>query len=168
MAYYEPTLKEAIHLLKYQKKEIMAKPLAKLVLTLLPTLICIRDYDCIMPIPLHKNRQRDRGYNQVQLIVSRLKDDIKLPVEKKALIRIKETKPQSLLETVNQKIENVKDAFVIRTPEAIRSKKILLVDDIFTTGATVSEATKALLKAGASRVDVLTLARARFNLYSSC
>ena len=138
----------------------MAKHFAELIKDTVPTLFDLSDYNYLIPVPLHKDRSRERGFNQSELLARELENLFDIPIHLGNLVRVKNTKPQFSLETREEKLTNVQNAFEVREPEKIEWKNILLVDDIFTTGATVSEIAKTLLNAGANRVDVFTLARA--------
>ena len=160
IASYKPTLRQAIHLFKYEKKVVMAKHFAELMQDTVPTLFELSDYNYIIPVPLHKKRYKERGFNQAEILARELNNLFDIPIHLGNVVRVNETKPQFSLETREDKIKNVQDAFEVREPEKIEWKNILLVDDIFTTGATVSEIAKTLLSERANRVDVFTLARA--------
>jgi len=160
VASYEPTLRQAIHLFKYEKKIVMAKHFAELMKDTVPTLFELSDYNYLIPVPLHKKRYEERGFNQAEILARELENLFDIQIHLGNLVRVKDTEPQFSLETREKKLTNVQNAFEVREPEEIEWKNILLVDDIFTTGATVSEIAKTLLDAGANRVDVFTLARA--------
>lgn len=115
------------------------------------------DFDLLVPVPLHPKRRRERGYNQSELLLSSLAPHVRLP-RCNALARIRATPPQVGLSDA-QRQENVSAAFRCRHPERVRGKRVLLVDDVMTTGATVAGAAQALLAGGAMRVSVLTVAR---------
>lgn len=116
--------------------------------------------DVIVPVPLHRWRLLRRRYNQAALIGRALAKEMKIAFSADALTRIRATETQGHLNAGERK-KNVKSAFEVHPKRAaiIADKKIVLVDDVYTTGATVSECTKALLKAGAADVSILTLAR---------
>ncbi len=116
--------------------------------------------DAVVPVPLSRLRLLQRRYNQAALLAYALGKEARLPVMPDALLRRKHTRPQSEL-TRAQRLTNVQGAFTANPKRAngIKEKKIVLVDDVITTGATLSACTKALLKAGATEVYVLTLAR---------
>jgi len=114
------------------------------------------EIDLIVPVPLHRYRLWRRRYNQSALLARLLSERISCPSALQALERTRRTRPQVGLEAEERK-KNVKNAFAAK-PD-VKDKRILLVDDVFTTGATLSACTKALLKAGAKDVRVLTLAR---------
>lgn len=114
----------------------------------------------IVPVPLHRWRLIARRYNQSALIAQALAKDTGIPVMLDALVRVRATQSQGHLKA-KERFKNVKKAFDVnpRAVEKIKGKTIILVDDVYTTGATVGECTKVLLKHGAARVHVLTLAR---------
>ena len=114
--------------------------------------------DLILPVPLHPKRLRERGFNQALLLAQ---DLAPAKLQRDLLRRLRHTKPQAGL-TPKERGENVKGAFAVTEPRQVAGKNLLLVDDVFTTGATVRECAKVLLKAGAARVEVITAARVRF------
>lgn len=156
---YNSAIGEAIRLLKYNSKEVMAKPLAKLMFESMPKLLPGEGYDYIIPVPLHKKRQRKRGYNQMELIGKWLSRTTGIPIESHSLIKKKNNQSQTKLGP-KERIENVRDAFDISDPSTIIGKKILLIDDVMTTGATANECARILAKKGKTRhVDIFTLTR---------
>jgi ComF family protein len=116
------------------------------------------EFDLVVPVPLHPKRRRDRGFNQSELLARSLARQIAVPVGR-SLIRVRPTLPQVGL-TDSERKENVRKAFRCPHPQQISKKRVLLVDDVMTTGATVASAARALLDGGALRVSVLTVARA--------
>ena len=114
--------------------------------------------DMIVPVPLHKRKLRERGYNQSELLTRCVARQLTLPCCE-GLARVRPTAPQVGL-TDSQRQENVRNAFRCRNAGQISGRRILLVDDVMTTGATVASAAQALLDGGALRVSVLTVARA--------
>jgi ComF family protein len=118
----------------------------------------LRASDVIIPVPLHYWRMVGRRYNQSLLLARAIASDGGIPVIADGLKRIRHTKQQAGL-TRPQRQKNVKNAFAANRPERIKNKSILLIDDVMTTGATLAACTETLLKAGASQVNVLTLAR---------
>lgn len=120
----------------------------------------ISSSDAIIPVPLHYFRFVSRRYNQSALLARALSHKTGLPMLHDALLRTRATKQQTGL-TRKQREDNVKNAFRVPPTQmaAIKGKNILLIDDVFTTGATLHACTKALLKAGATSVNVLTLSR---------
>lgn len=113
------------------------------------------EFDYIIPIPLHKKRFAERGYNQSELIAKRISEHIHVPVKTDYVRRVRETKRQSLLDRIS-KMTNIKDAF--ECDADLTGKKILLFDDIYTTGSTIQACASALEKAGAKMICAMTLA----------
>ncbi|MGH8103081.1 MAG: phosphoribosyltransferase family protein [bacterium] len=118
----------------------------------------LQDVDCLVPVPLHPKARVKRGFNQCELVCRELWFLTGMPWER-GLIRVKAGEPQVTL-TGAQRREKIRGAFKPRSRRAIHGKRVLLVDDVYTTGATIREAAKALKKGGASEIRVLTLARA--------
>ncbi|HSQ91502.1 MAG TPA: phosphoribosyltransferase family protein [Nitrospiraceae bacterium] len=116
------------------------------------------DVDVVIPVPLHPARLRTREFNQSLLLADQLGRYLALPVWVTNLVRIAATDPQTTL-TRQARLRNLRKAFAIRRPQDIAEKRILLVDDVFTTGTTLNECAKTLRKAGAGPVFALTLAR---------
>jgi ComF family protein len=152
---YEGELRELIHLLKFQRVESLAKPLGRLLLRSLPT---GEAFDAIVPVPLHWRRRFSRGFNQAQLLSRVLAHSLHIPV-RPALRRVRFTGTQSSLTGIARR-RNVRGAFQIRSSQNIAGASVLLVDDVFTTGATANACAAELKAAGARRVTVLTVARA--------
>lgn len=164
---YERALLAVIHRMKYAGKIQVARPLGKLLFFAFIRYWGISSIDLVIPVPLHARKIRTRGFNQSFLLVlgwasmaEALK--IELPfikVDGRIFIRKRWTEPQTGLGK-KKRLDNIKNAFGVSESAKIEGKRILLVDDVYTTGATVNECAKVLLGAGASRVDVLTLAQA--------
>ena len=152
--YYEGTLREAIHKFKYEGKTALAEPLGDWLAAL-----ASKECHLIIPVPLHKRRLRERGFNQSLLLAKRLGRALKLPVDYQSLIRTRPTPPQINLSR-EERLRNVRGAFAIGDRSKVSGRSILLIDDVITSGATVGECARTLLKAGAASVEVLALARA--------
>lgn len=152
---YLPPLQDAICLFKYRGTVSLAKPLADLMIAALPHPI---ETDIVMPVPLHPARLREREFNQALLLADRLAHHLARPLVYTNLERIVPSDPQSTLSR-KERLKNLRRAFAVRHPGKVEGKRILLIDDVFTTGTTVNECAKALRKAGAHAVSVLTLAR---------
>jgi len=152
---YIPPLQDAICAFKYRNVFSLAKPLAALAIRALPEELYA---DVIVPVPLHPSRLRVRGFNQSLLIADRLGRHLNRPVSTTDLIRTVVTEPQTSL-TRAERIRNLRRAFTVRHTEAFVGRKVLLIDDVFTTGTTLNECAKALRAAGAASVAALTLAR---------
>ncbi|MFL7794769.1 MAG: ComF family protein [Anaerolineae bacterium] len=115
--------------------------------------------DVIVPVPLHADRLRERGYNQAALLARELARQADLAIDEQVLVRKRATAPQVKLDA-NQRKENMRDAFCC-PDDSLAGKRILLIDDVCTTGATLEACAAALLESGAHSVQALTLARAR-------
>lgn len=152
---YVPPLRDAICLLKYRGKIALARPLANLMIKALPENLHV---DLIMPVPLHSDRLRGREFNQSLLLADHIARHLTRPVSADNLIRRIATDPQTTLSR-RARMRNLRKAFGVRSPHKIADRRVLLIDDVFTTGTTVNECAKTLKKAGAGSVTVLTLAR---------
>ena len=150
---------EAIHLLKYRKKTSLSRPLSALARETFLQFWDINTIDLLVSVPLHVKRLRERGFNQAHLLMKRWAKQDGIPLDSLTLSRGRWTEPQTTLSRAERR-KNIKGAFSVRNPKRIKSRKVLLVDDVYTTGATVNECARVLMKAGAEFVDVLTLARA--------
>jgi ComF family protein len=152
---YIPPLQDAICALKYRSMFSLAKPLASLVIRALPEQL---DADIIAPVPLHASRLRAREFNQSLLIADRVARYLGRRVSVTDFIRTTATHPQTSLSR-QQRLRNLRQAFGVRHPEPFAGRRVLLVDDVFTTGTTLNECAKVLRSAGAVSVCALTLAR---------
>ncbi|MFA5104456.1 MAG: ComF family protein [Candidatus Margulisiibacteriota bacterium] len=153
---YEGVLERAIKLLKFHGKKRLAQPLGQLFANHNPYLAA----DAIIPVPLHPNRLRERGFNQSALISTLLAEKIKAPVLENVLVRKKDTKHLFELGKLERQ-KTIEGAFEVASPHVIRGASLILVDDIYTTGVTTETCRKTLLEAGAISVKVLVLSRAR-------
>ncbi len=158
-AYYKDMLKEAIHQFKFNQKAGLGKPLAQLMITHLPKEIDMQEYHAILPVPLHKTRQKQRGYNQSAILAKYISQDYQIPLMVNNLVRIRNTGSQALLKGQKERQENVKNAFRVKFPDPLHDNHIILIDDVLTTGATVNECSKMLKKTGVKSILVLTLSR---------
>ncbi len=113
--------------------------------------------NAIIPVPLSLRRLKHRSYNQTQLLAAQLSKKLSIPVFPQVLEKIKETPPQSRL-SAEKRQENVKDAYKVTDRVSLKGKKVLLIDDVITTGATVNACTKALMRAGIKQVYVVAIA----------
>jgi ComF family protein len=150
-----PPLQHAIRLFKYQGKVSLAAPLAALMIARLPPLDSI---DVIIPVPLHIQKLREREFNQSLLLADHIGRHLDIPVIYTNLVRTAPTPAQTTLSRKSRQ-KNLRRAFAVRRPDAIVNKRVLLIDDVFTTGTTVNECAKALRKAGSADVFALTLGR---------
>jgi ComF family protein len=149
-------IRTAIHGFKYQNKTYLAKTLISL-MERSPLRFGINEYDLLVPVPLHRNRLRQRGYNQSLLLAREVANRCHVTLNETILKRIQDSAPQTGLVGIKRQ-ENVKGVFSLNGDPT--GKVILLIDDVLTTGATVNECARVLLKGGAEKVDVFTVARA--------
>ncbi len=136
----------------------MYKTFAKLILKNEKICRIIKSYDIICSVPIHRKRKNDRGYNQSELIAKEVAKNIKEIKYVKLLKKIVNNKRQSMLKREERK-QNVKNVYEIQNKQIIEDKKIILFDDIYTTGNTVDECSKILKENKAKEILVLTLAR---------
>ncbi|MFH1076516.1 MAG: ComF family protein [Pseudomonadota bacterium] len=156
---YEGALLEAIHAFKYGGHARWARPLNRLLFQTFESNWANNDIDLISPVPLHIKRLKKRGFNQAALLFLPWAKKIKIQYDLQLLSRRSNTLPQTGL-SKKERMKNIHGVFQIRPNALIEGKNILLVDDVYTTGATVNECARVLKKEGAGKVDILTLARA--------
>jgi ComF family protein len=152
-------LRQAIQKFKYGRKVSLGKPLGRLMSQGCRDFLRDCEADVVIPVPLHPKRLRWRGFNQALLLGRQMSRAYKIPLDPFTLRRIKATPPQTQL-TEEERRRNVRGAFALAPGRSVREKKILLVDDVYTSGATVNECSRTLWRAGAAEVCVVTLARA--------
>ncbi len=145
---------------KYDFIEGLAEPLGKLMAGYLEKIKGEIDFgdSLIIPVPLHKTKFNRRGYNQSELVTSEISKYLDLEIANDLILKTRPTKDQASLKEKNR-IENMDNAFVCLRPGAVSGKKILLVDDVYTTGATMNECARILKQAGAAEVSGLAIAR---------
>ncbi len=151
---------DVIHRYKYQRRALWFEPfLAELLLEAAAPRLREENWDLIIPVPLHPHKLREREFNQAEHIARPLAKFLQLPIDSRSLIRILPTPSQTHLSR-EARAANMRGAFSVHKPQNIRNKRIIIVDDVFTTGATTNACAKALLKAEAAEVCVWTVARA--------
>ncbi|MDL1970268.1 MAG: ComF family protein [Candidatus Desulfofervidaceae bacterium] len=155
---YKEPIKRAIIQFKFLGCTALAELFAKVIITNLDGFIKQIAPDIVIPVPLHLSRLRERGYNQCLLLAKRIARILGIPCKKRTLQKVKPTMSQVGL-SLSQRRFNVKGSFTVVDPDAVQGRRILLIDDVFTTGSTVNECAKVLVKAGADGVWVITLAR---------
>jgi ComF family protein len=156
---YEGSLQEAIHRWKYEGKTHLAFFFAEWMAEGLNRYWEPDSLDLLIPVPLHTHRLRERGFNQALLLVKELSRRTGISYRKTILQKKKPTIPQVNLSGTERE-KGLREAFHVVGKEELEGKSVLLVDDVYTTGATVNECSKVLLRGGAKRVDVLSLAHA--------
>jgi ComF family protein len=157
---YDGGLRELIHLLKYERVEPAAVVLGRMLGEAIQNLNIRADSILVIPVPLHSSKRRERGFNQSELIARAALKRNAFPCEMGAdvLERTRPTVSQIGL-TRPQRVENIRGAFRVRHPSRVSGRNVVLVDDVLTTGTTVSECARILRKAGAEKVWVATVAR---------
>ena len=155
---YKSSLKNLICGLKFGREPVFAVPLGFLMREALRRHDLERAVEMLIPVPLHQRKQVERGFNQSELLAAQIGQRMGLPVCVENLQRIRPTLSQTHFSR-RQREDNVRSAFVVRRPQEILHRSVLLVDDVMTTGATTSECARTLYAAGAQRVIVLTAAR---------
>jgi len=159
--FYEGTLRELIIVFKYGRVQTLARPLGEMLSRALP-----RDsrFDVIVPLPMHWLRRWRRGFNQAALLAHELGRRTGLPVEN-LLKRTRSAPPQAGMTSAKRRT-NVAGAFNAPRPQSVHGRRVLLIDDVLTTGATAGVCARALKRAGAASVTVLTVARADRRLFT--
>ena len=156
---YEGVLQKLIHQFKYKQQFAVSNILEFLLDGYQKKDINFCSYNFSVPVPLHRSRLRQRGFNQSVLWGKILEKKYNLPLKRMVLQRIVCTPPQIALRGKERK-NNVRNAFKVKNSELVNGKTILLLDDVYTTGATMNECARVLKKAGAFRVDGFVIARA--------
>jgi competence protein ComFC len=149
---------EAIHRFKYQRSLWFENFLADLLIREAAPALRGQNWDFIVPVPLHPLKQREREFNQAEILARHLSNAAKIPLNARLLRRVSPTATQTLL-TREQRAKNMRGAFAVRNGLKLDGEKIILVDDVFTTGATTSACARTLRAAGAAEVCVWTVAR---------
>jgi ComF family protein len=156
---YEGTLLAAIHRFKYRGQVGLGRILGSIMADCMSGTWEMSAFSLIIPVPLHGKRLRERGFNQAVILARAISRRYALPLDFLSLSRSLFTKPQVGLGR-EERTANVRGAFAVSRPERVKGERILLVDDVYTTGSTLNECSRMLLDAGADSVAVFTLARA--------
>ena len=165
-SYENPAVKNLIRALKYDRLKTALAPLKKFLLE--PYLKIIKaslknlPNPILIPVPLHPKKERARGFNQALLIAKIVKEllgENSPPIAAENLVKTKNTAAQAEIKEAKKRAANIRGCFALKNPEALKNKNIILVDDVFTSGATAGEAAKILKAAGAKSVLVLVLAK---------
>ena len=152
---YREPVKRLIHKLKYERQFALVAPLTDLMVEAWPAWPA--PVTAVVPVPLHARREKERGFNQALLLAAALAERVRLPVEQRALQRTRHTQPQVSLQAAARR-SNMQDAFAVNG-RGLSGAHVLLIDDVCTTGATLSAAADALRQAGAAQVYGYCVAR---------
>lgn len=155
---YEGPIRDLIHSFKYNQHTHLRSPLALLTLEGVGGFLANHKPNLIVPVPLHHSRLRHRGFNQAVLLGRIFSRQLSLSMLPDALVRTRPTEPQIMLSAAERRL-NVKGAFSVKRAERIAGKRILLLDDVITTGSTMDECARELKKAGAEVVIATSIAR---------
>lgn len=156
---YEGIIKSRLVNYKFNEKVYIYKAFVNFMLKNKKVCCFLKNYDIIIPVPIHKNRKLERGYNQSALIAKELsKQFVHLQYVEDVLVKKRNNKPQSTKTKVERK-KDVIGAYFLKNQEKLYNRKILLLDDIYTTGSTVNECCKVLKQAKVKCVDVITIAK---------
>lgn len=152
--YYDGVFREKMLEYKFQGKAFLSEMFYEVLRNNKKIFRYLEKYDIITEVPISKKRMKKRGYNQTELILSKINrlENINLSI----LTKVRDNNPQSELSEIQRK-ENIKDVYIVKNKEKILNKNILVFDDIFTTGSTLNECSKCLKEAGAKSVDIFTL-----------
>ncbi len=153
---YDPQVQKLVHFFKYRGGRALARPFGEALGAALTASDC--GVNALIPVPLHRSRLRDRGYNQSELLAREVGRCCGVPVWGDVLVRKKATLPQARMDR-RQRLGNLRDAFVVKAPERLSGVRVALVDDVLTTGHTLDECARVLLDTRAAAVITLTIAR---------
>lgn len=160
ITHYEGVIQTLIHTFKYSRQKFLFTVLNDIVLAQEKLKEIVPNVDVVVPVPLHWLKKMRRGFNQSELLARGIQRCFSKPLSTNNLCRIKNTSSQTQL-SKSQRQRNIRNAFFVNDPKSFKGKKILLVDDVLTTGVTAMECSKKLKEAGARSVHLLILATAR-------
>lgn len=155
--YYENLVRVAITRFKFNASLYSSRPLADLLIETFNKHYIKQNFDVILPVPVHTRRLMARGFNQVTILSQKLATATGIPLDRTSLVKTKNTEPQVRLSRA-KRLLNLTNAFQINNKKTIVKKRVLVVDDVSTTGATINEVSKVVRKAGANYVGVIILA----------
>ena len=158
--WYKDLIRSQIISLKFNERPYISQTIAYFLKKMKKSFEKLKIYDIIIVVPVSRKRRNERGYNQSELIARAISKTLGIPIVKNVLVKIKKTVPQSSLNKV-QRAENSNGVYSAKNHTKLRNKKILLIDDIYTTGSTLNECANALIQKGIKReqIGVLTLAK---------
>lgn len=158
-------LRELIHWFKYQRVKVSSGQLAKFIIKAIKdnkiddAVLKNKNDFVIVPVPLHKKKLRERGFNQSQEIAMHISKELKLTLSIDTLARTRATEPQAEIQNVKTRKENVKNCFACKNANAIKNKIVILIDDVYTTGSTMEECARILKKSGAKEIWGMVIAK---------
>ena len=155
---YKEIVRKLIIRYKFNNKSYLYKTFCEFIVKNKKAFDFIKSYDIIIPVPMHNKKRALRGYNQSELIAKELAKKMKIKIFTDVLIKTKNNKVQSSLNKEDRK-NNVKDVYKLVNKEKIYNKKVLIFDDIYTTGATIEACKREILKADVKQLGILTLAK---------
>ena len=157
---YRGMAKDLIRVFKYQRKKILGDDLARFQYRHLRGEDPLWwGADALVPVPLHPRRLRQRGFNQAEILAGRLSRLSGLDLQTRRLIKVRDARPQTTLSGEDRR-DNLKGAYAVRRGRPLSGKTVILVDDVFTTGATIEECSRVLLEAGVQEVRAVSFAQA--------
>lgn len=155
---YDGIIRSLILKYKFQEKTYLYKIFLKNLKNNKKIYLFLKKYDIIIPVPISKKREKQRGYNQSSLLAKEISKDFNIKYNEKILMKDIHTEPQSSL-SKEDRIKNVKNVYSVKNSEKIINRNILLIDDIYTTGNTVNECSRVLKQSGAKNIGILTIAK---------
>ena len=155
---YGGTIREKLINYKFNEQSYLHETFANIIIKNEKICRFIKNYDIIIPVPIHRKRYKERGYNQTELIARKVAEKLGITVITDVLVKGVNNKPQSDL-TKLEREQNIKNVYRVQNSQKINNKAILIIDDIYTTGNTVNECSKMLQQAGISQIAVLTIAK---------
>jgi len=158
IAHFDGTIRELLHGFKYKKKLGIGNFFIKLIIDHFPK--DLNGFDLMMPVPLHIHKLREREYNQSAVFVNNLSKRLNCEKDLFSLVKSSETDPQINFKNRTMRKRNILKSFSVNDIKKVEKRSILLIDDVYTSGSTINECAKVLLKAGAGKVQALTLLRA--------
>ena len=155
---YKDIIREKMIQYKFNEKPYLYKMFCEIFVKNKNACEFLKSYDIIIPVPMNKNKKRIRGYNQTELIVKELANYFNMQIDTRNLIKEKNTPMQSSLGK-EDRIKNVQNVYKVLYPERIKEKNVLILDDIYTTGATINECKRVLQCAGSKKVGTIIIAK---------
>lgn len=154
---FETALKELIHSMKYHRRWTIGEDLADRLAARREVVEIVREADVLIPVPLWRWRQVRRGYNQADVIASHLARRFEKKVSR-AIVRTRRTASQTELRSGKSRVDNVREAFALKLPRAIKRQRIVVIDDVMTSGATMKEVGRTILEAEPTAISAIALA----------